>query len=360
MADMNEVIADAVDDAAFDAAPDTTVDTSSAETVDTPAEGTEPSVFSEEGVAAEATAAVTPVASDDFEKRWGISAKSVTGRENRIPHSRVKQMVTKAEADAIAKITKELEGKHTGVLTPLETKVKDYESRLEKVAQFENVLENDPRTFLSMLAQVPAYKEFFENYTRLVQAEQAGGAQPQPKPTLDHSDMPQPDQVLSDGSKVYSLEGLALRDEWLAKKIEERAVRQAEDRFSQRYAPIEQEWQQQQRYNQMVPVIEKQIAEARQWPNFSELEPEIIKILKADQRTTLEKAYVQAYQQHVVPKLTTDHNKVRTAVLAELRKQPVASSAPAAQVKPAANTLPENASMEEVIRESLRKAGLIE
>lgn len=350
---MDTVIADAVDDAAFDASTpaETTPDTTEVAAPEAAAEPAEGSVF--DNTAAEADA----ITQDEFEKRWGIPAKSVTGRENRIPHSRVKQMVSKAEAEAAARLQKEWEAKLAGERTPLETKVKDYESRLEKVAQFEHILENDPPTFLSMLSQVPAYREFFENYSRLLK--QVQGQQPaEAAPLIDHSDMPQPDQTLSDGSKVYSLEGLAKRDEWLARKIEERAIQQAEERLSKRYAPIEQEWQQQQRYQQMVPVIEKQIAEARTWPNFAELEPEVIKLLKADQQLSLERAYVKAYQEHIVPKLTSDHNRVRTAILAELRQKPLSSSAPVQPVKPAPKPA-EGRSMDDVIRDSLREAGLI-
>lgn len=348
---METVIADAVDDAAFDAstpAPDTSTDT----TPDAPAEE-QPSLFdNKEAEAADPTASSAAV--DEFEKRWGIPSKSVTGRENRIPHSRVKQMVTKAEAEAIAKLKKEHEAKWTGEFTPLETKVKDYEARLEKVAQFENILENDPRTFLGLLSQLPAYKDFFDHYNQLASGAQTP-QQGQQAPKVPEG-MPQPDQELPDGTKVYSMEGLQSLLQWQADNVEKRVTAQVK----QHYAPIEQEWQQQQRMAQMVPVIEKQIAEARQWPNFPELEPEIVKLLKADQRLSLERAYVQAYQAHVVPKLTTDHNKVRTAVLAELRQKPVASSAPVSQVRPAPNALPENYTMDDVIRKALREQGLID
>ena len=292
---------------------------------------------------------------DDFEKKWGIPSKSVTGRENRLPHSRVKTMVTKAEQESYARGLKEAEGKHAPKLQEYETKIKDYDERWQRVAAFENVMENDPKTFLTELSKIPAYKEFFDHIGRLA----AGSASPAGpvEPTLDHSDMPQPDQTLSDGSKVYSLDGLALRDEWLARKIEERAVTQAEARMAKRYQPIEQEWQQQQRLAQIAPQVERQIADARTWPNFSELEPEVVKILRSDPSISLDRAYVRAYQEQVIPKVSVDRNKMRTELLAELKQKPVSSSAPSGQARPS----PQQAgprSIEQIILDELKAAGL--
>jgi hypothetical protein len=134
----------------------------------------------------------------------------------------------------------------------------------------------------------------------------------------------------------YSLEGLAKRDAWLGKQIEERAVRNAEKRLSERYAPIEQEFQSQQHIARLVPQIERQISEARTWDRFTELEPQIVNILKSDRNITLDRAYMKAYQENVVPRLVADRNKVRTEVLEELKKQPTNTSAPARSFRPAA------------------------
>ena len=348
---LDQVVADAVDDAALDT---TTLDAGT--DVDTTQTDVSPDQVASPGADA-VDPAVDPAQQDDFEKEWGIPARSITGRENRVPHTRVREMVTKADKKGYERALKEYEGKSAPQLTEFQTKVKDYEGRLEKVAQFEHVLENDPKTFLQLLSQIPAYKEFFDYVGQLAKG---AAAQPQgpAKPTLDHSDMPQPDQVLSDGSKVYSLEGLAQRDEWLARKIEERAVRQAEERFGQRLQPIEQERQQAQRYQQTVQVIERQISDARTWPNFTELEPKIVQILKADPQISLERAYVKAYQDEVVPRHVTDRNKMRTDILAELRQKPVASSGPSGQVRPGA-AQQGNRSMDQVIMDALKNDGLL-
>lgn len=343
---IEDVIADATDDA-LDA---------SAQLADVPVDPvtTDP-VADADPLAPDADLPVDPAtaAQDEFEKRWGIPAISASGRPNRIPHPRVKQMVTKAEADAIARTTKEMEAKWATERTPLETKVKDYEGRLEKVAQFEHVLENDPRTFLSLLSQIPAYKDFFDHINKLTQGQAtptaAVGGSRVPE------GMPQPDQTLPDGTKVYSMEGLQSLLQWQAENVEKRVTQKVQ----QHYAPIEQEWQHQQRMAKLVPVIEKQIADARTWPHFAELEPEVIKILKSDPQITLERAYVKAFQDIQVPKVSADRNQIRSEVLAELRKKPMNSSAPSSQVRPGTGQSNENRSIEDVIAQAARDAGLV-
>lgn len=343
--DLENVVADAVDDSVVDSTDvSTEVDTSSADL-----SASADAATSDVTEATDPTADPAAAAQDEFEKRWGIPARSVTGRENRIPHSRVKQMVSKAEQDAIARITKELETKWVAEkLQPVEVKVKDYESRLEKVAQFENVLENDPRTFLGLLSQIPAYKDFFDHINKLTQA------QPQATTPKVPEGMPQPDQTLPDGTKVYSMDGLQALLQWQAENVEKRVT----DKVTKHYAPIEQEWQQQQRMAQLVPVIEKQIADARTWPNFAELEPEVIKILKSDPQISLERAYVKAFNEQVVPKVSADRNKIRTEVLAELKQKPVSSSAPTTAVKPGSQPTGPR-SLEQIIEDSVKQAGLM-
>lgn len=340
---MDEVVADAVDDSVGDTTPDieSASDTSASDTqVASPGSVEQAEVID--------PALETP-AQDDFEKRWGIPAQSVTGRENRVPHSRVKTMVTKAEQDGYKRGLKESEGKATPQLVEFQTKVKDYEGRLEKVAQFEHVLENDPKTFLGLLSQIPAYKEFFDYIGQLAQNQPAAG-----QPAKVPDGMPQPDQTLTDGTKVYSMEGLQSLLQWQAENVEKRVTQKVQ----KQYEPIEKEWQNQQRMQQLVPVIEKQIAEARTWPNFAELEPQIVKLLNADQSISLERAYVKAYQEQVVPKMSADRNKMRTDILAELKQKPVSSSAPSGQVRP--DTKPEaNRTMDQIVADAVRDAGLM-
>jgi hypothetical protein len=358
--DTNNLI-DTIEDAVNDSVqPDTTsevevIDDTSTE-VETPAVDAEAST-EVEAPAEESAQVAAPgakpdaAAEDDFAKKFGLQSQSVTGRENRIPYSRVKKIVTKAEKDAEARVRKEFEGTLNPRITEFETKVKDYEGRLEKVAQFENILENDPKTFLSMLSQIPAYKEFFDFVAQAANAqptEQA--AQPDP-----NAGMPQPDQP--DG--LYSMDGLKKLLDWQAAQVEARTIAQVE----QRYKPIEQAWQSQEQMARIVPVVEKQIAEARTWDKFTDLEPRIVEMLKADKNITLERAYLKAYQEAVATErqtLSADRNKIRTEVLAEIKKKPVAPAAPTGTARPAKPGAADqgNRSIEEIIAASIEEAGL--
>jgi len=290
---------------------------------------------------------------DEFAKRFGLQSQSVTGRENRIPYSRVKKIVARAEQEATAKAKKDLEATPQPKLVEYETKVKDYEDRLGKVAQFEQMIEFQPKEFLNFLSTIPAYKEFFDHINQLATAQQQ--AQPKTEEAyLDPATMPQPDEKLSDGSMVYSLAGLAKRDEWLARQIEAKALAAAEARIAQRYKPMEDQWQAEQRRQQAIPLIQKQIAEARTWPGFVDSEAEIIEALKADPNLTLE----AAHRKIVVPKLEAkiqasqpDRNKMRQEILEELKRKPVSTSAPTSQVKPQTPSAG-NRSLEDIIQEA--------
>jgi len=204
MSDMETVIEDAVQDSITPEPIDTSLDTSSevvedtsTETVDEPSSDQLEVKQTGEDLADAAVEAVE----DEFGKKFGLQSQGVTGRENRIPSSRVKKIVAKAESEDQTAAQKEFETQFQPKIAEFETKVRDYEERLTRVAQFENILENDPKTFLNMLSEVPAYKPFFDYISQLSQTP----AQQQQPPVLG-SEMPQPDQTLTDGSKVYSME----------------------------------------------------------------------------------------------------------------------------------------------------------
>lgn len=361
--DLEQVIEDSVNDSLnTDAGPveaetDTTADApdtteedalrgheASPDQVSTPAAGTDEESKEE------------PSAEDEFAKKFGIQANSVTGRENRIPYSRVKKIVEKNEKDTIARVTKELETKFAK-FPEFETKIKDYEGRLEKVAQFEQILDSDPRTFLNMLSQHPSYTDFFKAVEQAFATQQAA---PQQQQQADPAaGMPQPDQTLSDGSKVYSMEGLQALLKWQSDQVEQRTIKQVE----QRYKPIEQAWQSQEQLAKIVPVVQRQIAEARTWDKFEELEPRVVELLQADSNISLERAYVKAYQESQIverEKLSTDRNKIRQEVIADMKKKPSASSSPTGAVKPGTQESVGPRNMEDVITEELRKAGLMQ
>ena len=363
---MEEVITDAVDDFVADEAStveDTTVETPTVEAagsvdVELPDSTSEPEADAGQMDLPTAPGVVQPKpAEDDFAKKFGIAAQSVTGRENKIPYSRVKKIVTKAALDARAEAKKEYETEFQPRLTEYETKVKDYEGRLTKVAEFESILENDPRTFLSMLSQVPAYKEFFDYVNKLAGTPEPTKADPQttrPTGVVEDDPRPGPNKTNPDGSKVYDMEGFNQVLEWQARQVEKKVAAQV----SERYAPIEQEWKRRAYMEQtVIPAVDRQLAEARTWDRFEELEPKVTEILKADPRITLERAYMKAYQSEVVPKMMSDKNKMRTEVLAELKRQPVTTAAPTTRTSPRQPQDNTNRTIEEIIASEVAKAG---
>lgn len=288
--------------------------------------------------------AVKPVAEEDkFAKEHGISPQMVSGRENRIPYSRVKAIVSKAEQKAITPLQAKL--------TELEPKVAQYEQRLQQVAQFEKVLEHEPQKFLQMLSTLPAYKEFFTAVATAVDAAQrATGGQPSIPQQAPVDDMPQPDQKLSDGSMVYSMEGLKVLNTWNREQARKETISEVE----KRYAPIEQAWKAQEYMNQVIPQIQQQIDVARQWPQFVENEAEITKALQADPKLSLE----GAYRQVVIPKMATTKDQMREALLKEIKAAPPAksTSVPTGGLR----TSPVKSGprdIEDVIRESLGNLG---
>lgn len=373
MADMEQVIEDSLNDAVIDddAADTATDDTPAA---DAAADDATPEVEAKPEETSEVVAPAVkdnvdkPVegakpAEDEFAKKFGISATGVTGRENRIPYSRVKKIVEKNERDVVARVTKELEDKYNPQITETGTKIQDYESRLQRVAQFEQVMTTNPREFLGMLSGLPAYKEFFEFVNKALEGQPgAGAAAADPgkatQPAAGAADpMPEPDKVLADGSRVYSMDGLKSLMEWQGRQVEQRVNSGWEKKVNERFGPIEQAYKSQEYMAKLVPQIDAQIAEARKWPNFNELEQDIVKLLNENQQLSLEGAYVKAYQATVVPKLTTDRNKIRSEVLAEIKKQPAVTAAPAGVPRTKqAPTGPR--STEDVIKASLEEAGL--
>ena len=329
---IEESVTDAVDEGVVesggqDEGVDTTseADVAQVEIVDKTPTETEEAVETSE-VTSPADKGESDVVEDDFSKKFGISSKSVTGRENRIPYSRVKKIVGKAEAEA-ERFRKELD-EFKPKFTEIETKTRDYEERLGRVAQFENIMENDPKTFLDMLSQIPAYKSFFDYVNQL--ASGAGGTKEETsKVAVDSNDpMPAPNKEMQDGSKVYDLEGLQALMEWQSKQVEKRVLKQATEQLGKRYEPLEKERERRDYINKVMPVIDKQIAEARTWDKFSELEDKITDLLAKDKNLTLERAYLKAYQSEVIPRLSTDKDKMRTEILEEIRKRPSTTSAP--------------------------------
>jgi len=339
MSDLHEVIEDSITDAEI----------SDVEPVDTP----EPIETAPDAPVEDAPVEDTPVTDevqspavqaekDEFEKKFGIPGISSSGRENRIPYSRVKKISEKAASDAVAAKVKEFEPK----LAEYETKVNDYEGRLQKVAEFEQVMVNDPTQFLQMLAQLPVYKPFFDKLIASDQPQSAAqGA------ALPVDDMPVPDQQLSDGTMVYSMDGLKALNAWNRTQARKETLTEVYKQFG----PMAKEWQNhhetQARMNVSVPQVQQQIADARTWPLFNEHEMEIVKALQDNQKLSLE----GAYRQVIYPKLVADRGKMREEILREVQKAPRATAVSGPASRSTTQVTPTGPrALEDVISDSIK------
>lgn len=357
--DLEDVITSSLEDAVADPVEDATDDVEVAADPDpAPTEETPPEV-TEEATDPSTNEVPSPGAKpeeeDEFAKKFGIPAKADSGRENRIPHSRVQKIVAKAEKEAIAKATKDLETKFAPQLSEAQAKVTDYEGRLGKVAQFEEIMVNSPQEHLGMLARIPAYKDFFDFVKSALDLQQNGGNAAPVAPVAET--MPQPDQKLEDGTMVYSMDGLQKLLDWQAKNVEDRVTKNYESRLGEvtsQYAPILREREAAQHMAALVPQVQKQIDEARTWPQFNENEADIVKALNDDQALSLE----GAYRKVVFPKIVSSRDTMRASILDEIRKTPGSTSS----VPQRAATKPTQApsgprSLEDVIAESIAAAG---
>lgn len=328
-----------------------------APTEETPAE-------SEDSPAVASPAAKSNQPQDEFERLAGIQQTGIGGRENRIPYSRVKKITEKAVSEvAEAALGRKLNAGEKPVdvvkayvakIPELESRVTDYETRLNTVGEFEQVMASEPQRFLQMLSRIPAYKEFFDFVEQAANTLQPGQAAPAASPSQGQTtqptvpvtdDMPEPNEELPDGTKVYNMDGLKALMAWQAKQVEDRVTRKYEDR----YKPIETEWQEQKRIEATLPVIRAQIAEAKTWPLFDDNEAEITRVLQLDPNISLE----AAYRKVVFPKLVAERNSMRQNVLQEIKTAPVATSVPA---RAASKPVPPSAgprSVEDIIRDSV-------
>lgn len=291
---------------------------------------------------------------DDFEKKFGITAQSSSGRENRIPYSRVKKITDKAVKDAQAEWSKNLETGYTPVTkyAELETKVKDYEGRLAQVTEFENVMVNDHGKFLQMLTRIPGYSEIL---APIFNPQTPAPTQTKVETPVDpDADMPQPDERLPDGSMGYSMDGLKALQLWNRAQAKKEAMAEFDTKLKaveQRYAPLAESYEQYQKVQSVIPHVQKQIQEAREWPLFNESEEDIVKVLRENPAFSLEKAY----QTVVFPRFKADRDKMRTEILNEVKAAPRSTGVQGAPVRPAAQTQASGPRrLEDVIADSVK------
>lgn len=313
---------EAADDIVGTAEPEPAADTSADEgTADTPAadeldhlgnpieKPAAKPVVEEKPKAEEKPAEV--IESDDFDT---VPAKDAAGRTNRIPHPRVRVMVDTAVKKATTPLVTEL--------TTLRPRVTDYEARLNKVGEVENTLFNHPKQMLEILRTIPGYEELLN-----------------PAAVLPDTP-PDPDVLGADGKPAgYSAEGLQKLLKWTTDKATADALKQAEAKLGRRLEPFEKGAANAKREAQQQQRINGTLQEAATWPQFKDREAEILKVLEADSeqaKTTgkFQHNLLSAYHQVVFGAVTTDRQKIREELIAEMKAAPAATSAGSAGRKP--------------------------
>lgn len=364
--DLTSVVEDSITDTQLTdipgdtSTPDTSVDTSTTDTssdeVSSPAVTDDTVDSASDDPATDASAGdaaaqqLAPQEEDDFNKRFGLPP----GQNNRIPFHRVKKIVEKNERDVTTKVTKQLAEQVRPVIQEYETKIKGYEENLNNVARFEQVMMNDPEQFLIMVSKIPAYKQFFDYIGQMTQVVE----QLQQQDLPDQDPMPAP-ITLADGTAGYDEAGIRALTDWQARQVNAKVdarIKPIESTYQAQQQAARRQQAQQQYIAQLKPTIEKQINEARQWPNFNELEPQIVQLLASNPQMNLEGAYMKAYQSGVVPKLQTDRETLRKSLLQEIQKAPAGSTTVTTrQSRPGAQEPMTGRSIEEIVAASVGK-----
>lgn len=255
-------------------------------------------------------------------------------KNNRIPYKRVERIVAKAREEAKAAAFAEaqaLQERYSVYETP------EFTGLIDSL----RIAQENPARFLEALASAD------RRYAELLQAKREA-AQSAQKPSGPNANVG-PDVTLPDGSLGYSPEAF---DRLLELKLQA-AQAALEDRFAQRFGPIEQKYQQEQLYRGAVDRVQRQIADAETWPGFAENKAEITAAIKADRSLSLD----QAYRKVVLPKLAASRDDIRKQVLAEINAKPKAS-----QPRPSSGSASVTSSgprdTEDIIKQSLRDRGI--
>lgn len=329
------------------------VDTSSDDVVQTETSGAEETTeTAEPEVVAEpeAEAAVTEEPKADapeWLKELG-PATDKKGKENRIPYSRTVKIVENQVAKQIAA----KEAAWTAEKTEISGRVTEYEDRLSKIADVEEIMFGDQPRFLQMLLQIPGYQQAIEGLY------EGGRKLPSNDPNSEEPQL----QYGPDG-KVDPASVKALM-EWQASQTEKRVL--------DRMQPLTEAFEGQQQMEALKPVVQNELQEARtNWEGFDEHSDAILKLLQEDSanaaktrgrhKLSLESAYFKVMRpiwkkqvEDAEKQYKLDKNKHRQEVLDELKKAPKATGVAVDSKK--VDTDPAPTSIEDVIKQSLRKA----
>jgi hypothetical protein len=340
----------------------------------------------EPGVAAEADPAVDPPVvdkavvdgaadktaaaakkEDPFAKEHGLKATDKLGRVNRIPYPVVKdRIVPNAIKKAEAAWTKDK-------LEPVQRTVKDYETRLNAIAETERIQFEEPRRFLTMLAHIPGYTQLFDELSQGKFSANAAAAEKGPRASVPADDqMPTADAKDKDGNIIgWTHEGMEKRFAWERRQ----AARDAKTEAMKELQPMRDRFEADQAAQAVTESIDGIIGLAADWPGFKDNYVPILEALgkgteKLDTPQKMYRAVQMAYNEvmfGVVGKAKETEEERRARYFKDFteqqRRAPRSTAARSTVRREEPVVEQEHASpddrMRNIITESARKAGLL-
>jgi hypothetical protein len=189
----------------------------------------------------------------------GIKAPE-TGKDNRIPYSRVTKIIENALTKA--KTT------HQTELTERDTKIKAHENELAGYQRADKLIETDPDRYIGMLAAI--HPDKYGKFVKGATVAPVAGAKETAEPVdLVAAVGPEPpaDIKYNDGSEGYSPEQWKKHNQW----VEDRATARAQMAFNERLSPIEKKAKEADAqakaavaHNTRLANVQKQVAAAKE------------------------------------------------------------------------------------------------
>lgn len=307
---------------------------------------------------------------DKLAKELGIDPK----RNNKIPYDRVKQITANREKAIVEKVAKAFgisedeakaltfdgldtvfETHHTKKVGEYETRVREYQAKVDEMTAVEHLIMNDPDKFLRAIAvQNPAYEKFLTPQAVVKESEKPVAA----------STRPPANYKLPDGSMTYDMEGIQQLFDWQGQQL----LAQVNAAHAQELEAVRAEYrpliaadkartistQSGQKAMELVEGMRKS------HEGFAENEKEILAAFMGDKRLSIEGAYNRV----MIPKLKAEAKAAteaakaseqagREKTLAELKKaKPVETSVAASGVVDG-NDASSTDSIEDAIRQSI-------
>lgn len=250
----------------------------------------------------------------------GLKAPKPGEKENRLPHSRVSQMVLKAVARGKDEVTK-----------TLQPKLDAAEARSAEYARLEVMADRDPDRLIELFAAAnpKVWKPVQARLAGAATAVSPTGQQPPTEAAKGGTPMPEPNFKLPDGSMTYDQRGLIALLEWNRNE----ATAAAEAKFEQRLTPFEKArkdaeerdrqaaWQ-----AERAPRVRAQIESARkQWGALFDADyDKAEKGGKSDILTYMNENRVSfdaACAAVLLPKLRVDRTTMRKELLEEINSR---------------------------------------